>query len=263
MFTISKAKRVNLFSSLKNFISIRDYLNEKWSSNPATDLRIFFLQHRHHSQLHFSEDRIHEAASYRKKIEILLNRIENIIIEDNNNDNRNNKPTLNSKELQNNLDECKISIRNALIDDFDTSTYLSSITKLVNHTNKYLIEVENSNIEPLEPLYSVNEYITNSLNILGIELNNSSSSGSSSNSSSNESYNIELINDFVEFRAQVRNIGLESMKLIKNNDNSDELKTQLSKLLKSCDFARDEIANKHLNIQISDDKGDKNKWYRK
>ena len=55
--------------SLKNFISINDYLNAQLTSAPADDFRLYCLQHKYHSTLTYSEARVQEAAKLRCKFE--------------------------------------------------------------------------------------------------------------------------------------------------------------------------------------------------
>ena len=54
--------------SLKNFISIKEYFDSNYSSNPSADFRIMCLQSRYYTDLHFSVDRITEASCLRRKI---------------------------------------------------------------------------------------------------------------------------------------------------------------------------------------------------
>ena len=257
--------------SEKNFISVREYLNSNWTSNPSADLRIFFLQHKYNSTLHFSKERVEEAAVFRRKIETFLQRTFDMY--DNDDNNNNEKPSVASEKLLNFLEESHQGIRLAYMNDFDTPQVLSNISSLVNHSNKYLIAVENEQ-EPIQPLLSVFHFIINTLNILGIHiLNNFQEKITPNHEHDINMVNYDAIDSFVDFRSEVRKVSLQALKLsskIEIDTNADDdnkigklksdLQEQLKKILSACDVAR-EAASKHMNIRI-DDREEKTKWYK-
>ena len=144
--------------SLKNFISIQDYLNGSYSLNPAADFRIFCLQYKYHSAVHFSQTRIDEAGALRRKIENYL-RLSDAVTTTakysknrtdlNMNLNRNqstsssvtnipiSKSTLESKGLRSALSKCQNSVRIALADDFDTPEVLKCVSYLIGDALTY------------------------------------------------------------------------------------------------------------------------------
>jgi cysteinyl-tRNA synthetase len=71
--------------SLKNFISIKEYFQHNLTSNPAEDFRIFCLQFKYSTGIHFSYDRIKDAEIYRKKIIEFLSLVDNIYLKNNTN----------------------------------------------------------------------------------------------------------------------------------------------------------------------------------
>lgn len=255
--------------SEKNFISVREYLNGNWTKNPSADLRIFFLQHKYNSTLHFSKERVEEAAIFRRKIETFLERA--LDIYDNDSNTNEEKPSLESEKLLCCLEECRQGIRSAFMNDFDTPKALSNILSLVNHSNRYLVDVEKEQ-EPIQPILSVYNFIINTLNILGVSINNCNEDKIISQRGQDINImNRDAIDSFVDFRSEVRNASLQALKLSSKifidvaDDNSNiELKIglqeQLNKLLSACDDAR-EAASKHMNIRIDDRKGN-TKWYK-
>eukprot|EP01033_Poteriospumella_lacustris_P006753 gene6753-4869_t len=58
--------------SLKNFISIRDYLQKGITPHPADDFRLFCLQNKYDSLITYSEERIRDAAVVREKFSSFL-----------------------------------------------------------------------------------------------------------------------------------------------------------------------------------------------
>eukprot|EP01032_Pedospumella_encystans_P027830 gene27830-31440_t len=55
--------------SLKNFVSIADYLQSNITSNAADDFRLYCLQHKYHATLTYSPMRVQDAAKFRNKME--------------------------------------------------------------------------------------------------------------------------------------------------------------------------------------------------
>ena len=72
-------KGSKMSKSLKNFVSIQEFLRGNLSPRPAVDLRLFFLSHKYHSSLHFSPDRVHEAGALRQKLCTFLHSVESIM----------------------------------------------------------------------------------------------------------------------------------------------------------------------------------------
>jgi cysteinyl-tRNA synthetase len=66
--------------SLKNFISINDYMNSKITKAPGDDFRIYCLQYKYHASLTYSIERIYEAEIYRKKVENFIYHMKSILI---------------------------------------------------------------------------------------------------------------------------------------------------------------------------------------
>ena len=168
-------------SSLKNFVQLMSNLNAQWSAYPAVDLRFFFLQHKYSSLLHFSKDRINEAATFRRKIQQLFEGIAVLeeltsTYEEGGGRGVPKKSNEMSSNLLHCLIKCKEEVRHSLADDFDTPTAISSISSLILETNNYksfmLKALEKKdNILPMEPILSVKQYLVFIFEILGIPAN--------------------------------------------------------------------------------------------
>ena len=163
--------------SLKNFISINDYMNSKITKSPGDDFRIYCLQYKYHASLTYSIERIYEAEIYRKKVENFIYHMKSIlilssyqtIINNNNINNKDekysnddvrythkgeddndvvssssdrsnrdcNKPTVESKRIMDMFFLTSISIDEALRDDFDTPKVLNLLSQLMSECYLY------------------------------------------------------------------------------------------------------------------------------
>jgi cysteinyl-tRNA synthetase len=182
---------LKMSKSLKNFISIEDYLSGKWllpeadgnlKTSPASrrdaadDLRIFFLQHKYHSSLHFSKDRIDEAALWRTKVCNAMGLIRSVVGDDHR------KPTaLNTRakrmhaagfELAGQLQACQAAVDAALRDDFDTPRALQLLMGLCSKANVYAAEVLADESVSVAPLPDVQQYVTSTLQMFGLSFPN-------------------------------------------------------------------------------------------
>ena len=140
--------------SLKNFISIKDYMQGSYSTHPAIDFRIFCLQNKYHSSVHFSQSRVDEAGAFRRKIENYLklsaavlspttsDPINGVAEESNTSSSKipaamSCKPTSESKAIGASLSDCQHSVQIALANDFDTPEALKLLSYLVGDAMKY------------------------------------------------------------------------------------------------------------------------------
>lgn len=137
--------------SSKNFISIKDYLTGNYSTHPAIDFRIFCLQYKYHSSIHFSQDRVDDASNFRYKIETYFNHSDQVVSSirekqqsgqmDMNSKSSSHvvlvKPTQESRALRESLLQCKGAVNKALRNDFDTPECLKHISYLIGDTMRY------------------------------------------------------------------------------------------------------------------------------
>ena len=273
--------------SLKNFISIKEFLEGGYSSNPAADFRIFCLQHKYDASIHFSPLKIDNAGTFRRKVEGFLRLAESIqtnrLAGDKDSDGGTGyakRPTDESRKMMSYLSTSRAAVRVALVNDFDTPEALRCISSLVGEGTQYASMVANHNTEPLEPLMSVARYVHEVLGRLGLTL--STNSSSSSNSSSVVAAPTDpstlsgeaVIQTLLTFRSKVRAASLSGTKSLKaarkraklipsdgtadtaatamaKNEAVIEAGESLGKVLEACDWVRN-TACPAMGVQIDD-----------
>jgi cysteinyl-tRNA synthetase len=152
--------------SLKNFVSIQEYLSQKLTSCPEDDFRIFCLQHKYSALLTYSIDRIYEASNYRKKLESFFSLAEHLISTSSTaslGKKMSKKPTKESMELMNHFLVVQKEIEKAFMNDFDTDTALQQTSHLIGLTIPYVTLVNSPphSLHPIEPVISISNYIRN------------------------------------------------------------------------------------------------------
>jgi cysteinyl-tRNA synthetase len=172
--------------SLKNFISIQEYLNHGYGSNaPATDFRLMCLFHKYHNPISFSSSLLEEGQAFRAKVIHLLNFIStfmktyhslnnvpnsNFIYDSDIDSSRKSsfaiskKPTAESKKFQSQMYDIQKDIRNHLCDDINTPQVMRALVNLINNAEQYgnltLSSLSNNNLR-----YDKTNVITNSTTI--------------------------------------------------------------------------------------------------
>ena len=155
---------LKMSKSLKNFIKIKDYLtNNEISNQPAKDFRIFLLQHKYSSELHFSNNRIHEAMVYRQKIDNFLAMVSTL----EHSHKQRYKYNAMSLELLRELCEVKAKVILALSDDINTPLALGLISDLVGKAVVYLHQFAATE-SPIEPLIEIRNYVSDFFHKLGV-----------------------------------------------------------------------------------------------
>ena len=151
--------------SLKNYITIREYLNAGWSSAPVVDLRLYFLQHKYSSTLHFSVARIEEASSFRRRITLLLEGVAEVmrttteVVR---------KPSSESRLLHENLCRTRDEVNCALADDFNTPQAMRLLAQLVTAGLSYVDISRKQRCHPPEPLLATRGYVLSLLELFGV-----------------------------------------------------------------------------------------------
>lgn len=162
--------------SLKNFITIKDFLNNaSLSSEPATDLRIFFLQHKYDADLHYSADRIREASSLRIKVQNFTSLCSQLDRETP----HFLKYTSSSSHFGQILQSFKNKVLCALADDLDVPLALCYLSELIGEGHKYIQLITSSEKDPqhpVEPLLEAQVYLVDTFNKLGVSFSSSASS---------------------------------------------------------------------------------------
>lgn len=185
---------LKMSKSLKNFITIENYLHGNWSlgstvltsdgkhplyKDPwtaAADLRIFFLQYKYHTSLYLSDATLTDAMNWRIKIEnmLQLTHSSNMVLQlgDPSSHQRAQRMTKESLDL---LDKVKISkqdIHAALADDFNTPTALILLTKLSNSIESYYMQYPLQNqLYPIDPIPYARAYVVEMLELFGLIIN--------------------------------------------------------------------------------------------
>ena len=160
---------LKMSKSLKNFISIKDYLSNGWTLNPADDLRIYFLHHKYHSTLHFSRDRIQESAVYRHKMEEFFAQVMRL----KDSFSRRSQCVFSaegpqSARIREKLSYVKKSVKDSLMRDFDTPAVMRLLAELVSVTTSQILFAFADTSVPLCPIFSVQKYISSILSIFGL-----------------------------------------------------------------------------------------------
>jgi cysteinyl-tRNA synthetase len=154
--------------SLKNFITIREFLNanEKqsseevvpsassssvapgsWSSKPAADFRLMCLLQKYHNSMYFTQERVKEASACRhlltgcydayvlaaEKFFALSKEKASVHV-------ASKKQNAESKALLVHVRNAKNHVAGALKDDFDTPTVMRLLCDLAQHTEKFCVQ---------------------------------------------------------------------------------------------------------------------------
>lgn len=271
--------------SLKNFITIEQYFEDccsvagetnnlseakvkKCIENAADDFRLFCLQYKYSSSLHFSKDRIVEASSYRHRIHNFFQYSGGIIdlaysMRSRNDQLQLTRPCSRSIALTQSIVACKESITAALADDFDTSTVLNNLTSLITEVSAYVDELSNTlnrendindnkkALVTVEPIVAARTLVYEMCDVLGLKfLQLQKSTDDSSNESSNF---LSLVEKAVDYRSRIRSIAIKGLK---NKDLSVEGKKLLKEILAECDGLRSDMKDQ-FGIVIDDISADR------
>ncbi|EFN83100.1 Cysteinyl-tRNA synthetase, mitochondrial [Harpegnathos saltator] len=202
---------VKMSKSLRNTVSIRDYL-DKYSAN---QLRTLCLLSHYRNGIEFSDEVMQNAVSVTKKIENFISDSDTYTA-----------GKLQAGEIDENLllTNTRSKVDSALADDFDTSRAMHAILNLVGVGNKMFRQSDASprsaNVygSHASAVAVVSNYVSNTLSKFGF----------SQSASAKDRQVEEIIDHCLRFRAAVRNRALENPK----ND----------ALLKACDNVREELS---------------------
>lgn len=213
--------------SLKNFISIRDYLQQHITASPADDFRLFCLQNKYDSLITYSEDRIRDAAVVREKFATFLQLVEMV---DSKCQQReavatssmpSQRPSEEAKSLSRRLHRAQSNVRSALQNDFHTPAVLHELLDLISAGNVYgnrLLQQAASdttvNMEPREPLLSIARYIRSIFSMFGLQFVNQSGSTLATSAASGDDFD-KVVRLLVHLRSAVRQTAVQEMKASK------------------------------------------------
>jgi len=251
--------------SLKNFVSIEDYLRSGLTSHPADDFRLYCLQHKYHSTLTYSASRVEEAARFRGKMESFGSSLRSALtlLSPPSSTLTNGfktssstakvglmrKPTAESGRLSALLRRLQEEVHEALRDDFDTPRVLNALSQLVGESTLYLqlllaaVPVgsegakEGVVVQPIEPLLAVNVFVHRILTIFGLQFPHKQppyhllrTGDGAEGGALNEGLSAEAIDSVLKFRSQVRAaalVGMKSIRAHKKKQALTPLETQL------------------------------------
>lgn len=280
--------------SLKNFISIDDYLRAQLTTAPADDFRIYCMQHKYNATLTYSTARVEEAAKLRAKFESFFASAKAVLasqsclhpapgaVE------RQRKPTVESQRLSALVQQTQKDVHAALGDDFNTPVVLNALSTLAGESVQYIALLLTSQTgaaqvyeHPIEPLLASATYIIRILTILGLRFPTSHAldagvmldSVAGSARTSDEASQASGVSDasieaVVQFRATVREAALQGVKALRGKKKSgaalteteQQLDVQLQAVLEACDASRDSLRGT-LGIKV-EDLGAISKWTR-
>nr|CCA20071.1 cysteinyltRNA synthetase putative [Albugo laibachii Nc14] len=226
--------------SLKNFTTIEAFLEK----HTADQFRVFCLQYKYRSNIHYSSERMRDAAAFIDKLCNFFRNVEAYSSHESSEASK--KCTDLDLEILKALFHAKERVSICLADDFDTPSALQHISKMVSRANEYLLTRQEHN--PIEIRMAIAQYVLDVLELFGMRqlyeefahLGDQKVIRKISDSERrSESSGIRLdglMQAVVDFRAQVRQRALEEGS---------------SSILELCDAFRND-ALPSLGIQLKD-----------
>ncbi|CAH0490434.1 unnamed protein product [Peronospora farinosa] len=240
--------------SLKNFISVKDFLED---GHTADHFRLFCLQFKYRTNLIYSEDRIRDAVVVADRLRGFFRSVvayggdRDISSSNAVKSKRCEKKDL---EMLDALFMTQAQVDKVLLDDLDTPRALLLILDLVSRGNTYLLTHRGDTEAPNEVLIALTDYVLEVLDLFGLEGLHAEFSAMMcrrfallGHKQLNESDNLvsrdeqeALLRSLLKFRAAVREEALRDPKDLSN-----------TRVLALCDSLRNEELPQ-LGIQIED-----------
>ncbi|XP_006017295.1 probable cysteine--tRNA ligase, mitochondrial isoform X1 [Alligator sinensis] len=253
-----KGNREKMSKSLKNYITIKDFL-KKFSSD---EFRMFCLRSNYRSATEFSDESMDDAKNLLWAISSFINDANTYI-----------KGQLVCEPIREDvlwerLANTKVNVKAAFADDFDTSRAVSAIMDLIHHGNRQLKAVTKEVGSPRSPIVyaAIISYIENLFNTVGISL------GERQVISEDRTPVMfsGVIDELVNFRIKVRNYAraMPEATEVESTVQSQEAKLEEKEkrrllllerepLLQACDNLRRDLAAFGINIK---DRGATSTW---
>ena len=228
--------------------------------------------------LHFSRERIEEAAHYRRRIQqflemvALLERYEEKHCKDES-ESITRKFGKESTILIQRLIESRNEVLDALCNDFDTPRVVSLVSSLLSESNRYAskklhsFQIESANDRnaqlPLEPLLSVRSYLLSLLDVLGIpksilepevvnkgaihvkkdndNVGNGMMGIDFGSKKADRTFEVLALDAFVDFRSRVRALGIEIRKELKKLRHDSDKMNHAEDMLEMIDIKTNDI----------------------
>ncbi|DBA00209.1 TPA: hypothetical protein N0F65_007834 [Lagenidium giganteum] len=153
---------LKMSKSLKNFISIQDYLK----MHSADQFRIFCLQFKYRANIHYSDDRIRDANVVLDRLKSFLTNAE-VYASQMRDKAQAKRCSPVDLSVLGALWDARVRIDAALADDFDTPQALHILLELIAQVNAYLVERQGDS--PSEVVLSVTEYVLEMSELFGLE----------------------------------------------------------------------------------------------
>ncbi|KAL1506165.1 hypothetical protein ABEB36_005577 [Hypothenemus hampei] len=208
---------VKMSKSLKNTVSIQDMLKQT-----KTDVfRMACVKSRYSSAMEYSPDLLQTSSNtldlYKNLFRSILDVKKGLI-----------KPSLNNQVINELLTKSTIEIHEAFCDDFNTPQVLKCLDSVASTVNSIIYSsATSSTSKDIYLLLALNNLVSDTLNLFGIDLSDLS------DSVKNEDFS-EFMDILVGFRQDVRQIGLT------NKDKN---------LLSLCDRLRDDLKKTGLIVK--------------
>ncbi|KAF4318067.1 hypothetical protein BBO99_00005591 [Phytophthora kernoviae] len=157
--------------SLKNFISVRDFLAD---GHTADHFRLFCLQFKYRANLIYSEDRVRDAEAVTDRLRGFFR---SVMVYTGENDSSNvDAEDVKSKrcepqdlKLLDALFATRAQVDAALLNDLDTPRALALVLDLISRGNTYLLARRSGTEAPEEVLISLTNYVLEVLDLFGLE----------------------------------------------------------------------------------------------
>ncbi|KAI0978786.1 hypothetical protein GJ496_000095 [Pomphorhynchus laevis] len=212
--------------SLKNFITIRKSL-EMYSFR---QIRLLFLLHTWNDTLDFSDSAMNHTLQYEKLCQEYFLLVKDWIRNSNPYETASQKKWTNREfTLNNEFNECRKKVHEALCDSFDTPTVMKAMREMISSCNTYMDDRVNASSLNILLVKNIASYIDRMFKIFGLikeqdDFGFTSSTGDNSSFVNFENKVLPYVKALVDFRDTVRTISL---------------KHKIPAILNECDKIRD------------------------
>jgi len=238
---------LKMSKSLKNFITIREFLKE----NSADEFRMFCLQFKYNTNINFSHDRLLEAKASLNRFINFISLSKAQIDELDHSSTSSRRWGSSERALHDKVQETEAQVKQALGNDFDTPSALGHLDALVSTVYDYL-KHSKPECTPPEPAMGAVELVSSTLKSFGLKLDFLDSKTTQTPGSGEQAKipsSSQLVELLATFRADVRSTAL-------TNTTDPPTKTALLQLC-------DDLRNKHLpalGIELTDLPNKKHHW---
>jgi cysteinyl-tRNA synthetase len=246
---------LKMSKSLKNFISIKDFLAAN-GAGAADQFRIFCLQYKYRAHIHYSEDRMRDAAVVADRLRNFLRNLDAYGTQRSSSQLKRCEP--HDLAMLTLLFDTRVAFDAALRDDVDTPTALSHVLEMLRRANEYLLP--HGTTSPSEVLWTIASFVLDVLDVFGLEtmhrefaylrdvLTTSAQGGDASSVKGsvvatppkNDLPSHDMLQSLVEFRAAIRELALRDPSAASNG-----------RILRLCDALRDDHLPT-LGVQLED-----------